>query len=602
MLFATPPPPLLLPPPPHQQNDKKGRKTALTMQMFCGGCWQCTHEETPAFVLVAKKMVKAVLLAAVLAASAAAGQVHAVNYPTTVRTSAGLVDGFVSENSRVWRGIPYAEADRFGPPHAPVPWSGTKETKTQNPICPQAPYVPFAPGLNMTLPHMDEDCMFATVYAPKSGMDQQRFPVMVMMHGDVLGSGSTSIDDKTGLSNTGEIVVVECDFRLDKLANVVLPGMVPEMSNNWFKDQQAFLLWVKENIAAFGGDASRITINGELTPASLMHITEGNEVIQPKNIIVKTPQPIEHYKIADVVAATVTWAAESPRNCNQTTSPAILACLRALPWQSVTATTPTLTDFPIRMTFGPGTTFDMQPMEYMQSGRYNKNVTMMVGNTNGTGHSYAIALPYYLSNFQTVTPFESLQQQLFSGIMFFYWILRVGLPQAAYPLLMQIYGSMAMQPDWNYGKALAASVSEGLYDCPASDLMTILSRDGVKQYNYIFTHAPDNPIVYYPELEHTASYGGDSAFWFGTDGMSYPRYVSNFSEFERDEFIPVVQNWLTSFVKNSNPGNGWKHHIENDSSGNHGVNSIGANSVNGAVMVPKRTYDDRCAFWAQFKP
>lgn len=544
------------------------------------------------------------LLLAAVAAAASVSNALALDYSTTVLTTAGPVEGFLSQNSRVWRGIPYAQAERFGVPHAPNPWASPLETKTQTPTCPQLPFVPFAPGLHMLVPYQDENCIFASVYAPKSGPEGKRYPMMIMMHGDMHGSGSTSIDDKTGLSDTGKVVVVECDFRLGTLANAVLPGMESSMSNNWFRDQQQCIAWARDNAAAFGGDADKITIVGETTTALdvVLHLTEGNEIIKPKNIWMKTPQSVDFYPIEQVVASTLKWAKESPRNCNQEGSAEILACLRALSWQDVTYMAPTLTDYPFRATIGQGTAFDAQPMEYLRSGRYNKNVTAMVGHTNGTGSIYGLAIPWYLSNFQTVTPFEDLDATTFANLMYFYWVLRVGHAPTMYPELMQIYGAMAVQPGWNYGKALSAAVSEGLYDCPASDIMSTFSRDGVKQYNYLFTHTPDHPIAYYADLEHDASYNGDSPFWYESTGMSHPQIVNEFSAFETDEFIPVVKNWLTNFFATGNPDSGWKHHLEDDASGNHGVNSIGANSVGGTDMVVKRTYADRCAFWAQINP
>lgn len=550
-------------------------------------------------------------MAAVAGALAVVSGASAVEYPTTVQTTAGSIEGFVSQNSRVWRGVPYMQAERFGPPHSPVPWSTTLETKTQNPTCPQLPYVPFVPGLHMIVPPMDEDCMFATVYAPKSGPGDRTYPVMVMFHGDVHGSGSTGIDDKTGLSDTSEVVVVECDFRLGILSNVILPGMEAEMSNNWFKDQKQCVRWAAENVAAFGGDASRITIAGETTTAVdvMALLTDGNEIaltdgsiFKPENIWLKTPQTFGHLPVADVIASTSAWAKDAPRNCNQTASADILACLRALTWQEVTSLPASLTGFPFHATYGPGTAFDSQPMDYVFSGRYNKNVTVMVGHTNATGSIYGLAIPWYLSNFQVVTEFENLDPVTWQNLMYFYWVMRVGHSPAIFPGLMQIYGAMAMQPGWNYGKALAASVSEGLYDCVASDMMSVFSRDDVKQYNYLFTHTPDTPIAYYKDLEFDASYNGDSPFWYGKTSMSHPQYVAEFSSFEKDQFIPIAQDWLTSFIAGGNPGNGWKQHLENDTTGNHGVNSIGANSVDGTDMVAKRTYESRCEFWSAFTP
>lgn len=524
-----------------------------------------------------------------------------VDYSTVVRTTGGFVAGYVDGESRVFRGIPYAQAERFGAPQAPTPWAGIRDATVQNPMCLQAPYTPFLPGLNYTAFNVAEDCLFATVYAPKSGGCGRRYPVVVVIHGDTHVTGGTALDDKKGLSDHGDVIVVSFDYRLGAVAQMVLPGM-EAASNLWFQDQQAALLWVKANAAAFGGNPDRVTLLGDASGAfdALLHVTTGNNVIYPKRIIAKTPAHFNYRNISEATDLTVAWAAEAPRGCNQTTSAAILACLRALPLAAVTA--PSGLGVGPRSVFGPGTAFAMQPIELILAGHYDKSITVMMGSTNETGAVYALAITYYTSGLQSVTPFADISAPVFNGITAWYFGARVGLPAATVGAIIQMYGALATQPGWNYGKALSAAVAESFYDCPTRELRAAFARDGVRQYGYDWTHYPDNPMVNYTDL--AASYGTDSSFMYGNDDMQgYPQYVAagGFSEFEKDEFIPVVQDWLTRFARRGRPGNGWKKYVA-DGPASHGVNSIGAGSAEVTTMVPAITYGGRCAFWEVNRP
>jgi para-nitrobenzyl esterase len=114
---------------------------------------------------------------------------------------------------------------------------------------------------------MDEDCLTLNVYTPAA--DDGRRPVMVWIHGGgfVIGSGSQAIYDGGPLVRRGDVVVVTVNYRLGPLGFLHLADLCPDLEgavgNAGIRDQVAALEWVRENIAAFGGDPDNVTIFGE---------------------------------------------------------------------------------------------------------------------------------------------------------------------------------------------------------------------------------------------------------------------------------------------------------------------------------------------------
>ena len=169
------------------------------------------------------------------------------------------------EGVRVWRGIPYAAAPvgdlRWRPPQAPVPWTGVRPALDFGPDPVQAP-MPASAATSQ-----GEDCLGLNVWAP-AGAAPGALPVMVWLHGGgfVGGSGADRRADGAKLAARG-VVVVSFNYRsglFGYLAHPALSAESPTASsgNYGLLDQIAALQWVRDDIAAFGGDASRITVFG----------------------------------------------------------------------------------------------------------------------------------------------------------------------------------------------------------------------------------------------------------------------------------------------------------------------------------------------------
>lgn len=189
---------------------------------------------------------------------------------TTVTTGLGELEGLTvtvpDGDVEVFRGVRFAEAPvgdlRFRPPVGVRPWSGVVDATGFGNRSPQAPMSdllgPEEPGA------LDEDCLFLNVFTP--GTDQAERPVMVWIHGGAYVTGSANSYDGSIIAAQGDVVVVAINYRLGLLGFLDLSGSDPELAgsaSNGIRDQVLALEWVRDHIAAFGGDPNNVTIFGE---------------------------------------------------------------------------------------------------------------------------------------------------------------------------------------------------------------------------------------------------------------------------------------------------------------------------------------------------
>jgi para-nitrobenzyl esterase len=179
-----------------------------------------------------------------------------------VRTAAGQVRGRAENGVAVFRGIPFAAPPvgplRFAAPEPARPWDGVREAAMFGPPPPQSGFLltPMAPAA----PDADPgDWLTVNVFSPDLGA--AGLPVMVWIYGGAyrFGASSTTGYDGGPLAGRG-VVLVTFNHRIGVEGYAYLPG-VP--ANRGLLDQVAALRWVRENIAAFGGDPERVTVFGE---------------------------------------------------------------------------------------------------------------------------------------------------------------------------------------------------------------------------------------------------------------------------------------------------------------------------------------------------
>jgi para-nitrobenzyl esterase len=181
-------------------------------------------------------------------------------------TAYGRVEGEQRSKHVAFRGLPYARppvgALRFCAPEPPEPWTGVRAARDFAASAPQGRTA--APGMLADGPQ-SEDCLYLNVYTP--ALDHARRPVLFWIHGGAftLGSGSQPIYDGGPLTERGDVVVVTINYRLGALGYAYFGehGDIGATANPGQLDQVAALRWVRDNIAAFGGDPGNVTIFGE---------------------------------------------------------------------------------------------------------------------------------------------------------------------------------------------------------------------------------------------------------------------------------------------------------------------------------------------------
>jgi para-nitrobenzyl esterase len=181
-------------------------------------------------------------------------------------TSLGPVRGRRAGGVAVFAGIPYAAPPvaglRFAPPAPRERWLGVRDATRPAPAAPQPPsrLVQVVGPMRF---EQAEDCLTVNVSTPDLG---GRLPVLVWLHGGAFVSGAGGQDWYAAerLAALG-IVVVSVTYRLGALGFLYLGDAAEAMGGGNFGllDQLAALTWVRENVAAFGGDRDQVTIAGQ---------------------------------------------------------------------------------------------------------------------------------------------------------------------------------------------------------------------------------------------------------------------------------------------------------------------------------------------------
>lgn len=182
-----------------------------------------------------------------------------------VETTRGAVRGLRSDGVQRFLGVPFAApplgALRFAPPVEAPAWDGVRDAIAFGP----GPLQPVD-GLSKTLGllgefALSEDCLSLNIFAPEA--ENEPRAVMVWLHGGAFQTGAASgpVYDGAALAKTGDVIVVTLNYRVGALG--FLATGAPGTANLGLQDQLAALRWVRDEIAAFGGDPNRVTVFGE---------------------------------------------------------------------------------------------------------------------------------------------------------------------------------------------------------------------------------------------------------------------------------------------------------------------------------------------------
>lgn len=347
------------------------------------------------------------LLALSLAIPAAHADYPCAGYAsTTVTTPLGAVSGFSCENFKAYLGVPYGQAKRWEHSTLVSPWSPSTWDATHDPPgCPQVCTEDEPPHICPV--KQSEDCLFLNVYTPAVAPPTPT-PVLLFIHGGNFHDGYAGgyeldggmlYDGQSYVNTTGQIVVV-INYRLGALGFLFGGGKQNfNITGNYgLQDQVTAMVWVQQNIAAFGGDPKRVTLIGQSAGAMSIsaHLSRPQTqglyagVIEHSNPFAEPYRgPPEAYSMAagfaNFTGCGSDWVYRSDWG-------ALEACLRALPTETIVAAAMAaeldlLADLDgilqVVVAWGPtvGTDYlPLRPLEAFQRGLVN-DVPIVVGTT-----------------------------------------------------------------------------------------------------------------------------------------------------------------------------------------------------------------------------
>lgn len=193
-----------------------------------------------------------------------------------VEVEHGTLAGSTLDGVTSFLGIPYAQPPigdlRWRAPQPATNWDGTRDARYFGHDCMQDYRSDYTPPYSQ----VDEDCLYLNVWRPETS--DQNLPVLVWIYGGgfVNGSSSRPIYNGSKLASKG-MIVVSFNYRLGRFGTFAHPSLSAEnadgglLANYGYLDQIAAMKWIQRNIAAFGGDPSRVTIFGESAGGMSVH-------------------------------------------------------------------------------------------------------------------------------------------------------------------------------------------------------------------------------------------------------------------------------------------------------------------------------------------
>ena len=208
------------------------------------------------------------LIAGIITAAVFAITPFAFSQIQNVKATGGQLQGVVADGVASFKGIPFAAPPvgdlRWKAPAPAKPWTGVRKADSYAPGCMQDPGMLKMMGASA---RVGEDCLYLNVWTAAKTAGE-KLPVMVWIHGGAFVGGMTGTPmfDGTKFAQKG-VVLVSIAYRLGVFGFMAHPELSRESGKGsgayGIQDMIAGLQWVKNNIARFGGDPSRVTIFGE---------------------------------------------------------------------------------------------------------------------------------------------------------------------------------------------------------------------------------------------------------------------------------------------------------------------------------------------------
>lgn len=475
---------------------------------------------------------------ALLLSTLLGSRAHAADAPV-VTTTSGPVRGALGDGIRRFLGIPYAAPPvgdaRWRPPQPPAPWTTPRDATAPGASCPQVlPIVNVQVGA--------EDCLYLNVFTPDPA--PRKAPVMVWIHGGGFTVGAATDDDPSRLVARTGVIVVAINYRLGPLGFLAHPALTAEhpthaSGNLGLEDQQAALRWVRDNVAAFGGDPKAVTIFGESAGSMsvcMQMASPGARGLFRRAIgqsgACALPMP--------TAAAAEAQGARFAQVLGCDGAPDVLACLRGASADAVLAALPPDPTFLFDRSVNWLPTMDgvVLPADLpgaFARGRFNR-VPMILGENRDEGRLFA------------AMAFNAQGTQITAGswadVVDGYFGPTVGpLVRARYPL--------ADYPD--PGAAFGQAIGDVTLACPVVRFAETIAKH-VPVYVYEFVHEPNPFVLPTPGITLGAFHSAELPYVFAGPVQSSGPFT--FTPDEARMVEQVTTAW-TRFARRGRPGGGW---------------------------------------------
>ncbi len=469
--------------------------------------------------------------------------------PPVVSTTSGPVEGFTQDGLSVFLGIPYVAppvgALRWKSPQAVIPWAPVVRSATA--VGSQCPQISFGFLVG------NEDCLYLNVWTPASA-PAARLPVMVWIHGGghTGGSGDGGLSfidgkpqyDGQHLARNGDVVLVSFNYRLGPFGFLAHPALTaeepahPSSGNYGQEDQVAALRWVRDNIAAFGGNPNNVTIFGESAGgiSVSLHLVSPQSAGLFQRAIIQSGAADRRPTLGQVQFQGLAFA--SVLGCGG--APDVPACLRSKSRNEVLSALP----LPAGFFFGQGAFWGPimdghlipdQPISAFLTGNFAQ-VPLIIGTTANEGTLFPALVGANLAP----AVYDTFLNRFFGA--------NADAVRAAYPCSNTDCSAFAppqflLSPADN---AIAEVATNGLFICPSRRVARAISSYDTPIYFYTFNHEVDSP--FWP-FDIGAAHFAEISFVFGTAALS------QLTAAEKPLSQAMMDYW-TDFAWDGNPNHG----------------------------------------------
>lgn len=406
-----------------------------------------------------------------------------------IQTAYGKVSGVLDPKTSTcsYKGIPYAAPPvgdlRWAAPKEPAPWKDTLAADKFRDICIQEP---FSLTGSSGKYEGGEDCLYLNVWHPASAPAKPR-AVILFIHGgsNMMGAGSWDLYDGSNMTSRGDVILVTFNYRLGPFGMLSDPMFKDKDGNlgNWLMlDQLAAMRWVKNNIAAFGGDPGNVTIMGEsaggMSVAAFLLVKEARGLFG-KAIIESGPPiflgaPLEtQSKVVLDVAAKLGCSGDKIADClRKADSKSVMEAFKP----AMTAHGGTVEVYDLNLSMDERFIFS-DPFKKFADGDFNKDVRIIVGSNHDEAGLYALQ-----KSFGSWAELEKTVQD------------DTGYAASYLNLVLNPDEVMARYPKENYKavrKAYIDIFTDMIYACPAVVQAQQLADNGATVFEYQFQKSPD---------------------------------------------------------------------------------------------------------------